>query len=52
MNTKNKNDEKMVTISEKELLLLVTDKLKDRVLFPEKVAYLKESLKNTASLKK
>ncbi len=52
MNTKNKNDEKTVTISEKELLLLVTDKLKNRVLFPEKVAELKESLKNATPAKR
>jgi hypothetical protein len=37
MRTKKKNSDKLVKISESALLSLVADRLKDRVLFPEKV---------------
>jgi len=37
MKTKKKNTGKLITISESTFLTLVADRLKDRVLFPEKV---------------
>lgn len=37
MRTKKRSTDKLVKISESTLLSLVADRLKDRVLFPEKV---------------
>ncbi len=51
MKTKENNKPKMVSIPEKDLLTLVGSKLKDRVLFPEKVANLKQDLRNIAVVK-
>jgi hypothetical protein len=48
----NKNkDQKMVQVPEAALLSLVADKLKDRVLFPEKIEAAKEYLRH-AKVKK
>ncbi|WP_337858848.1 hypothetical protein [Pedobacter sp. GR22-6] len=45
MKTKKKNTDKLVKISESALLSLVAYRLKDRVLFPEKVESSREFLK-------
>jgi hypothetical protein len=45
MKTKEKNAEKFVKVSESGLLSLVADKLKGRILFPEKVEDAKQYLK-------
>lgn len=46
MKTKVNGTEKLVKVPQKGLLSLVADKLKDRVLFPEKVERVKQYLKN------
>ena len=46
MKTKETNAEKLVKVPQKGLLSLVANKLKDRVLFPEKVENIKQSLRN------
>ncbi len=45
MKSKELNAEKLVKVPQKGLLSLVADKLKDRVLFPEKVENIKHSLR-------
>lgn len=45
MKTKEKDAERMVQITESELLSLVASKLKDRLLFPEKVEESKKFFK-------
>jgi hypothetical protein len=44
MKAKQDNNKKLVKVPESALLSLVADKLKDRVLFPEKVEQLKKQL--------
>ncbi len=46
MKTKENNTGKLVKVPQKVLLSLVANKLKDRVLFPEKVETVKYSLRN------
>lgn len=45
MKTKEEKEEKLVQVPESVLLSLVVDKLKNKVLFPEKVKSAKEYLK-------
>ncbi|WP_162946287.1 hypothetical protein [Chitinophaga barathri] len=46
MKTKENNSKNLVSIPENSLLALVAFKLKDRVLFPEKIEEAKKYLKN------
>jgi hypothetical protein len=46
MKTKENNTERLVKVPQKGLLSLVANKLKDRVLFPEKVEKVKQCLKH------
>ena len=46
MKPKKDTDETMVKVPEAALLSLVADKLKDRVLFPEKIDEIKKYLKH------
>ncbi|MBC7552711.1 MAG: hypothetical protein H7257_01900 [Taibaiella sp.] len=46
MKTKENNTEKLVKVPQAGLLSLVADKIKDKVLFPEKVERIKLYLKN------
>jgi hypothetical protein len=51
MKTKENMTEKLVKVPQKGLLSLVADKLKDRVLFPQKIEDAKAYLKNVEVLK-
>ncbi|GEP90317.1 hypothetical protein CTE07_19620 [Chitinophaga terrae (ex Kim and Jung 2007)] len=46
MKTKEKNTEKLVKVPQAGVLSLVADKIKNKVLFPEKVERIKQYLKN------